>query len=245
MQRQSANAIIYADPLYKDPCSTPSGLLGEEYGDELMNEAECFGQANDADPQAQHNHLSKDLRKLLGPYRGFHVVPGNGSPELFGNADNLSAYYGMPLIEPSRNHKWELVGMVKMMEQEYARAAANLGGDCGDYGYENRDEDEVASNASSDCEKTQTVLFRPRSQLPGQALMLYLTYGGGLGLDFMAKVLAGCDEEFLFEYDSRWWKGYRIPQHTQLTDVIVEKVIGITMADKEVRFISPGLFEGL
>jgi hypothetical protein len=232
LQGKSADGIIYANPVYADPPGSPTdGQYEEEelapiFGD---GEAAIWGSPEDDDPEAEYKYIHKDLRKLLGPYKGFHVAPGTASkPEIFDQPENLSDYYGMPLVETGRNHKFELIGLVNLVEQEYQRAGAE---GSGDYGYENRDPDEVDS-ASSDYDQTLNVLCRPRSQLPGQALMIYLLYSG-FSIDDMAKVLRGVDETFLYESDSRWWKGYRIPQHTQFTELIAEKTISITPAAKE------------
>ena len=232
LQGKSADGIIYANPVYADPPSSPTdGQYEEEemapiFGD---GEAAVWGSPEDDDPEAEYKYMHKDLRKLLGPYKGFHVALGTASrPEIFDQRDNLSDYYGMPLVETGRNHKFELIGLVNLVEQEYQRVGAEDGGD---YGYENRDPDEVDS-ASSDYDQTMNVLCRPRSQLPGQALMIYLLYSG-FSIDDMAKILRGVDETFLYESESRWWKGYRIPQHTQFTELIAEKTISITPAEKE------------
>lgn len=225
LQGKSTDTITYANPVYIVPPSTPTG---SEFGDDEEDEGDVFGRLEDEDPKAEHKYLHKDLRNLLGPYTGFHIAPGTGCAKIFERTNNRSAYYGMPLIEKGRHHKRELVGFVNMIDQEFERFTAMENGE-----YEIEDEGEdFDSNASSDYDQTQNVLHRPRSQLAGQALIQYLLFSGH-SIDNVAKLLAPLDKKFLYESESRWWRNCRVPQHTQLTDKIVEKVLEVAKADKE------------
>lgn len=110
-----------------------------------------------------------------------------------------------------------------MVDQDYLNEYQSDGDD---------DDDDAASNASSDYDQTQNILNRPRSQLPGQAIILHLLYSGHR-LNNVAKLLGPLEKKFLYESESRWWKGYRVPQHTQLTETILEKVVEIARAERE------------
>ena len=111
-----------------------------------------------------------------------------------------------------------------MIDQEYEASAAR----------ENGCEQEliIDSGACSTFDHTKNVLQRPRSQLVGQALIQYLLFKGH-PIQKVAEMLGPLEEKFLYKSESRWWKGYRIPQHTQLNDKIVEKILVIAKADKE------------
>ena len=237
LQEKNPGQVIYANPVYKVPNPTPTD--GEPDEEELEmrkgGERAVWGCQDDPDPLAEHQYLNKDLRMMRGPYKGFHIIPGtNGiTPEIFGKHNNLSDYYGMPLIEIGRNRKWEELGFVNLAEAEFLRAMAEKT-DGADYGYANRYAHEDGSRSPSDSDDgwVPNVLNRPRAQLPGQALMIYLNYSG-LGNEMMPRLCGRLNEKFLYEHESRWWNGYRIPQHTQLTYTIAEKVLAIAKAPKQ------------
>jgi hypothetical protein len=174
--------------------------------------------------QAEHKYLHKDLRKLLGPYTGFHITPGTTNPDLFFEHNNCSSWYNEPFIIPARDAHSELISFVSMIDQEYERAAAT------ENGYAQGSD--IDSDASSNYDQTKNILQRPRSQLAGQALIQYLLFKG-IPIHEVAEMLGSLDETFLYKSESRWWNGYRVPQHTQLNDKIVEKVLVIAKAGKE------------
>jgi hypothetical protein len=141
---------------------------------------------------------------------------------LFFQYNNCSSWYHEPLIEQGRDPNGELISFINRIDQEYDRDTAT------DNGYEL--ESDIDSVTLYD--QTHNILQRPRSQLVGQALIQYLLFKGLL-ISKVAEMLGPLDETFLYKSESRWWNGYRVPQHTQLNDRIVEKVLVVARAGRK------------
>jgi hypothetical protein len=230
LRSKLGDKIVYAHPVCQDPNSTPDteACQSEEEEREELEQA-CAGIWGEADHENPETEHKKDLRKVLGAYKGFHIVPGDGDFDLFYGPNNLSDYYGMPLIEPGHNPKYE-VGSRNKAEIERS-LARNVDPD-GRGHYEARDMDQSFLDPNYEPRKKHT--FRARPQCPGQAMILYLMYKmGGYAPNYVANLITRCDAKLIYENDNLYWNGYRIPQHTELTDIIIDKIIQIAPAPKE------------
>jgi hypothetical protein len=157
----------------------------------------------------------KDLRKILGPYPGFYIVGGITQPGSFDITNNHSDYYGMPLVEPEL--KW---GSNQIKDQDELPTDDSMS-----------DTSTAVSTTSlyDYCELQQVAFKAPRSQAPGQALIIYLLFRG-TPINEICKKLGTLNVQFLHKCESRWWKLDRVPEHSQLNDNIVEKVLKIAKA---------------
>jgi hypothetical protein len=190
--------------------------------------------------QGEHVHIYKDLRKVLGrpgtplalpygtprvaysedgPVEVYAKLQAKVKPHADDKADvkedieiheylqgtNFSSYYHEPLVEEG-NDMSSLESLLASVTQE--------------------DREKSIPFQSSEWSEFKATLKRPRIQYPGQTLLLYLLYAG-FSLDDTIALLISCDETFLLKHSSSWWKEYRIPQHTQLNDRMVEKIIEV------------------
>ena len=220
LQGKCSDTIIYANPTYVVPPPTPCGSIHEDDddGDEI------FSRPSDYDLRAEHKYLHKDLRRLLGTsYTGFHIATESSNPEeFFESSNNRSSYYEEPLVEPGRDPNAELTSFINRVDKEFQRADAKANGD-----YDVEDERYDSDGSTRYEGGTRNVFQPPRSQIPAQAIIIYLLFEKGLHMSKVAEMLGPLEEKFVYKHESRWWNGYRIPQHTQLNDKIVEKVLKV------------------
>jgi hypothetical protein len=69
----------------------------------------------------------------------------------------------------------------------------------------------------------EPLCFPKHSQPPSYSLMLYLI-GHGHSHLWTAEVVAALSERFVYNSSSRWWAGFRIPEHWEITAALADQV---------------------
>lgn len=69
----------------------------------------------------------------------------------------------------------------------------------------------------------EPIFFPKRTQPPSYSLILYLI-GHGHSQLWTAEVVAGLSEMFVYNSSSRWWDGFRIPEHWELTATLADHI---------------------
>jgi hypothetical protein len=176
---------------------------------------------------------SKELQRLLGHHPGFFIVAGSYEVDFSDAPNNLSDFYRIPLIESQASWGSNLVKIKDGEEDsvDNATLAAEIEqrvlpfmGDHSTFISPAGDVDVV------DPSRNPNIVQRPFSQVPAQAIIIYLLFRG-MAVDEICKKLASLTDDFLYKATSRWCGDLRVPEHTQLNDNIVEKVLEIEEAD--------------
>jgi hypothetical protein len=152
----------------------------------------------------------KDLRIVREPYSGFYIVSPSPIESMLSVNDNYSDYYNIPLIDPK-------AGAKAFVDDEVieCKSPSSL----------------FSSSFFIPDEDVANRLHTPRSQVPAQAIIQYLTFKG-VPLQTIAKKLSVLDADFLYKSESRWWKKTRIPELWQLNDNIINHVLDVCKSDK-------------
>lgn len=216
--------IEYFKDKYSVPPPTPAGSeAGEPVDIDMLLDLE-----DDPVPGWEHHrNLHKYLINLPVPYSGFYIVPGSFHTP-FDVAENMSDYYKMPLIDwapPEWGTNVDDDGKEDEGEENYKQFVVMFDDD---------DEDKSTPNSgtSSNDNFVPNVLQRPRSQVPSQAMLVYLLYKG-IPCKKVFEMLAPLDDNFLYKHDSRWVGRTKIPEHSQFNDEVVKQVIAITKAEEQ------------
>lgn len=205
LEGKTVEGIEYLKNEYQMP---PPSRAPSEDGD-WEDEVDQYLTDNSTD--SPHTNC-KDLRKIFGPYPGFYIVGENANVSSFDLANNLSDYYNIPLIEPVP--KWGS-NHIKYDDDDDNLSTSSTA---------------VSATSSDDAYELINMTFRaPRSQAPGQALIVYLMFHG-TPMSKICEMLGTLDIDFMHKLESRWWKLDRIPEHSQLNDDIVMKVLQIAKA---------------
>ncbi|KAM3082859.1 hypothetical protein ACMFMF_002509 [Clarireedia jacksonii] len=80
----------------------------------------------------------------------------------------------------------------------------------------------LASTSSTASSPTRSYPARP--QVPAQSLILHLR-GRGLSIHSIAVLISPLSAEFLYDSDSQWLNGFRIPDHPSFDDRIVQRIL--------------------
>jgi hypothetical protein len=152
----------------------------------------------------------KDLIRYLGAgsHSGFHLVKESNSDSTYLDPNNLSGYYGQPLIYPDAQ---------AVEEHEEVN---------------NDDKSECDSDDSSSYDSTENFFRPPRSHPPAQSLILYLR-SRGLDIGEIAHKIAILDQDFLYTHESRIVNGYRVPEYWDMNENVLEMLTEVARAPLE------------
>jgi hypothetical protein len=192
--------IVEAEAALPDPSNSQQMiLLGEEHPAAV--------------PSQQQNHKHRVQKDGL-PHSDFHIVGGkNTTGSLYEHADNLSDYYGMPLIEDPASLIRDSIKITPWSHVDDETIT-------------------LASNVSSNYDQEENNFCKAKDQVPAQAMLLFLR-GQGKSFKCIAKLMSGLDDTFLYKNQSRWWNGERISDLPDFDNQMVVKVLAIAKAPRK------------
>lgn len=163
---------------------------------------------------------NRDLRRVPKFYSGFYISAPFMFQSMLDINDNKSDGYRMPLIDPRAGSKVIARG----------------------FNLERKRKDSILSEAYTSLDlppqeefsddEDENKLYPPRSQAPGQAVLLHLLFQGA-HIDALTEELGLLDEYFLHKMENRWFKHIRIPELWQLHEVNVGEILYVAKSDKK------------
>ena len=209
--------MIHVIKYYIGPPSTPVQEFNEIYND-LEEDHELkpweidptilppFVPFKEFDPDAVH----KDLARHLGIRKAGLQILGTQGPSNFDVEDNLSDYYGMPILESPEQYKSNY--KVNDDKPEVGDGISVIQTSERRFNVFHFDEN-VSSDESDGA--LGNIFYPVHSESPGESLVLYL-HGKGMSLDNVSDILGPLDNKWVYKWSSRWWNGFRIPDRTYI-----------------------------